>query len=81
MDGVLVSKEEFVTKVEELITNGDGPFSIAVADVDNFESINKIYGYAIGDEVIKKVIISIYSEYRYSRPYLKTWRWIQYTTC
>lgn len=49
------TKEEFIFKVEELIANGDGPFSIAVADVDNFESINKIYGYPIGDEVIKKL--------------------------
>lgn len=56
MDANLVTKEEFVAKVEELIANGDGPFSIAVADVDNFENINKIYGYPIGDEVIKKLM-------------------------
>jgi diguanylate cyclase (GGDEF)-like protein len=51
----LVSKEEFIAKVEELISKGDGPFSIAIADIDNFENINKIYGYPIGDEVIKKL--------------------------
>ncbi|WP_010249872.1 diguanylate cyclase [Acetivibrio cellulolyticus] len=56
MENDLVSKEEFVIKVEELISNGDGPFSIAVADIDNFENINKIYGYPIGDEVVKKLI-------------------------
>ncbi|KNY29391.1 diguanylate cyclase [Pseudobacteroides cellulosolvens] len=56
MENILVTKEEFIARVEELITNGDGPFSIAVADVDNFENINKIYGYPIGDEVIKKLI-------------------------
>ncbi|HEY9060756.1 MAG TPA: GGDEF domain-containing protein [Pseudobacteroides sp.] len=56
MEANLVTKEEFIAKVEELIANGDGPFSIAVADVDNFENINKIYGYPIGDEVIKKLL-------------------------
>ncbi len=55
MENCLVTKDEFLSKVEKLIENGDGPFSIAVADIDNFESINKIYGYTIGDEVIKKL--------------------------
>lgn len=55
MESSLVTKEEFVAKIEELIANGDGPFSIAVADIDNFENINKIHGYPIGDEVIKKL--------------------------
>lgn len=49
------TKEEFISRVEELIANGDGPFSIAVADIDNFESINKVHGYPIGDEAIKKL--------------------------
>ncbi|MCX7748288.1 MAG: diguanylate cyclase [Clostridia bacterium] len=56
MENTLVTKEEFIAKVEELIANGDGPFSIVVADIDNFENINKIYGYPIGDEVIKKLL-------------------------
>ena len=56
MDNGLSTKEEFVAKVEEMISRGDGPFSIAVTDIDNFESINKIYGYPIGDEVIKKLL-------------------------
>lgn len=55
MDNFMVSREEFVSKVEEMLAKGEVPFSIAVADVDSFESINKIYGYAIGDEVIKKL--------------------------
>jgi diguanylate cyclase (GGDEF)-like protein len=57
----LVTKEEFISKVQDLIANGDGPFSIAVADIDNFENINKIYGYPIGDEVIKK-LVSVFSQ-------------------
>jgi diguanylate cyclase (GGDEF)-like protein len=56
MENPLVTKEEFIAKVEELIANGDGPFSIVVADIDNFENINKIYGYPIGDEVVKKLV-------------------------
>lgn len=56
MDSNLVTKEEFLSKVQELIENGDGPFSIASADIDNFENINKMYGYPIGDEVIKKLL-------------------------
>jgi len=61
MEKTLVTKEDFIARVEELISNGDGPFSIAVADVDNFENINKIYGYSIGDEVIKK-LISVFNQ-------------------
>ena len=57
----LVSKEEFISKVQELIVNGDGPFSIAVSDIDSFENINKIYGYAVGDEVIKK-LVSVFNQ-------------------
>lgn len=34
MENSLVAREAFVSKVEELISNGDGPFSIAVADID-----------------------------------------------
>jgi diguanylate cyclase (GGDEF)-like protein len=56
MENSLVAKEELIAKVEELIADGDGPFSIVVADIDNFENINKIYGYTIGDEVIKKLV-------------------------
>lgn len=61
MKNNLVTKEEFISKVQDLIANGDGPFSIAVADIDNFENINKIYGYPIGDEVIKK-LVSVFSQ-------------------
>ncbi|TYQ15905.1 UNVERIFIED_CONTAM: diguanylate cyclase (GGDEF)-like protein [Acetivibrio alkalicellulosi] len=48
-------KEQIVEKAQELIKEGQGPFSLAVIDVDNFANINKTYGYSIGDEVIKKI--------------------------
>ncbi|OPZ88699.1 MAG: putative diguanylate cyclase YcdT [Firmicutes bacterium ADurb.Bin419] len=56
MENRLVSKDKFIASVQEFITTGDGPFSIAVADIDNFENINKIFGYSMGDEVVKKLI-------------------------
>lgn len=61
MGNDLVSREEFMGKVQELITNGDGPFSIAVADIDNFQNISKIYGYAVGDGVINK-LVSVFNQ-------------------
>lgn len=61
MDKTIVSKEKFIEKVQELISKADGPFSIAVADIDNFGSINKIYGYPIGDKVIEK-LVSIFTQ-------------------
>lgn len=56
MESNIVSKEKFIEKVQKLISDGDGPFSIVVADIDDFANINKIYGYPIGDEVIKKLV-------------------------
>lgn len=55
MENIFVTKAEFIGKVDQLLANSDGPFSIAVVDLDNFDSVNKIYGYSIGDEVIKKL--------------------------
>lgn len=55
MNKKTVSKEVLVAKIEELIANQDGPFSIAVSDIDNFGVINQTYGEQFGDEVIKKL--------------------------
>lgn len=55
MDKGIISKEILVAKIEELITNQDGPFSIAVIDIDNFNIINQTYGEQFGNEVIKKL--------------------------
>ena len=56
MDNKLVSKELLVQKIEEMINEGEGPFSIVVADIDNFENVNNTFGTKIGDAVIKKLI-------------------------
>lgn len=55
MDKRIVTKEVLVAKIEELIANQDGPFSIAVSDIDNFGTINQTYGEQFGNEVIKKL--------------------------
>ncbi|MDR3596312.1 GGDEF domain-containing protein [Clostridium sp.] len=56
MDNMLTSKEDLISKIEELISKNEGPFSIVVADIDDFKNLNNIYGNSIGDEVIKKLI-------------------------
>lgn len=57
MDERLASKEELILKVEELISNNEGPFSIVVADIDDFKNLNNLHSNSIGDEVIKKLIL------------------------
>lgn len=61
MIGKLVSKVEMEKKIQEMISSGEGPFSIVVADIDNFESVNNAFGIKIGDAVIKK-LLSIFSK-------------------
>lgn len=60
MENKLVPKEVLTQKIEEMISEGEGPFSIVVADIDNLGNINSTFGNAIGDEVINK-LISIFS--------------------
>lgn len=56
MDGRLVAKDVLIGKINEMIREGEGPFSVVVADIDNFGSVNKTFGTKIGDEVVKKLI-------------------------
>lgn len=56
MDNILASKEDLISKMEELISKNEGPFSVVVADIDDFKNLNNLYGDSIGDEVIKKLI-------------------------
>lgn len=55
MDEALVSEDTLMHKVSELIAAGDGPFSIAIADIDNFANINQTYGSSVADQVIYKL--------------------------
>jgi diguanylate cyclase (GGDEF)-like protein len=52
----LVVREEFIEKIQQLIDTDEIPFSVAIADIDNFKSINSTYGREIGDQVIRKTI-------------------------
>ena len=56
MDKILASKEQLLSKMEELISNNEGPFSVVVADIDDFKNINNLYGNSVGDEIVKKII-------------------------
>ena len=56
MDEVLASKEQLISKMEELISNNEGPFSVVVADIDDFKNLNTLYGDSVGDGVIKKLV-------------------------
>lgn len=56
MDKMLASKKILTTEMEKLISKNEGPFSIVVADIDDFKNLNNIYGDSVGDEVIKKLI-------------------------
>ena len=56
MDNTLSSKEYLISKTKELISKNEGPFSVVVADIDDFTTLNNLYNDSIGDEVIKKLI-------------------------
>ena len=52
----LVSRDQFTDKINSLIHDQFMPFSIAVADIDNFRVFNANYGEKIGDMLIAKVV-------------------------
>jgi diguanylate cyclase (GGDEF)-like protein len=56
MDNRLAPRELLIHKIEEMISRGEGPFSIVVADIDNFKNVNTSFGAGIGDEIVKKLV-------------------------
>lgn len=56
MDSILTAKEDLIAKMQGLISRNEGPFSIVVADIDNFNNLNNLYGDSTGDEVVNKII-------------------------
>ena len=56
MEKILNSRDEILSRINELIKYNEGPFSVVICDIDNLNTINTMYGNAIGDKVINKVI-------------------------
>lgn len=54
IDGVL-NKEEFYTKLQVKVQDISKDFSLAIINIDNFETVNIYYGENTGDKVIIKV--------------------------
>lgn len=54
----LFNHEKFYEILEDYMSSyaeKKTPFSIIIADIDNFKKVNDTYGHAFGDEVIKKL--------------------------
>lgn len=50
-----MTKEEFHEVVEKKIKTSSETFTLAMIDIDNFETVNSYYGEVIGDKVIQKI--------------------------
>tara|TARA_Y100001956_G_scaffold81681_1_gene99981 strand:+ start:2951 stop:4522 length:1572 start_codon:yes stop_codon:yes gene_type:complete len=55
----LLNRSFLSDKLERLTEIGTKPFTLAYIDVDNFKSINDLYGNYIGDQIIKFVANAI----------------------
>lgn len=51
----LLNRSFLADKLERLAEIGTTPFTLAYIDIDNFKSINDLYGNYIGDQIIKFV--------------------------
>ncbi|MCC5912157.1 MAG: GGDEF domain-containing protein [Clostridiaceae bacterium] len=51
----IMSKEEFDHMVEAKIHNAAETFTLAIIDIDNFQTVNSYYGETTGDQVILKI--------------------------
>jgi len=63
----LYNRRKIVELLEEEISRAERyarPFSLILADVDNFKSINDMYGHQTGDEVLKEIAHLLQRELR-----------------
>ena len=54
----LMNRRGFDREVERLVSDGappNGPFSVIMLDIDNFQRVNETYGHPLGDAVIASV--------------------------
>lgn len=55
----LMNRSYLADKLERLVETTNEPFTLAYLDIDNFKSINDLYGHYIGDQIIKFVANAI----------------------
>ncbi|MBT2980017.1 GGDEF domain-containing protein, partial [Vibrio anguillarum] len=55
----LMNRSYLADKLERLVQTTNEPFTLAYLDIDNFKSINDLYGHYIGDQIIKFVANAI----------------------
>ncbi|WP_172558399.1 putative bifunctional diguanylate cyclase/phosphodiesterase [Vibrio fluvialis] len=55
----LMNRNYLSDKLERLVETSSEPFTLAYLDIDNFKSINDLYGHYIGDQIIKFVANAI----------------------
>jgi len=51
----LISEEEFMETLKNMMSTYSNEVTIAKLDIDNFETVNRFYGEYIGDQVIRKL--------------------------
>jgi len=57
----LLNRSHLANMLESYSDNPSNPLTLVYLDIDNFKSINNLYGYYIGDQVIKFVAMAIES--------------------
>lgn len=56
MESKYITKANLIEKINSIIQNNEGSFSVVSADIDDFSNLNTLYGHPIGDVIIEKTI-------------------------
>jgi diguanylate cyclase (GGDEF)-like protein len=61
LDGLtrILNHHAFKLKCAERIGNAEQPFAMMMIDVDNFKSVNDVYGHQFGDSYLREVALAI----------------------
>lgn len=69
----LPNRRAMIERIEEHYrTNGDQPFSVAIADIDYFKTINDTYGHSAGDYTLVK-LTELFTEHAMGRYSVCRW--------